>query len=91
MQKYLVKLYNSELEAIQVSNPFCEALISLQGAQVLKFFSKKHNKDLLWLSDLHQYQSCKAIRGGIPLCFPWFGGHVTFLRMVLRETVSGPC
>lgn len=77
MQKYLVKLYNSELEAIQVSNPFCEALISLQGAQVLKFFSKKHNKDLLWLSDLHQYQSGKAIRGGIPLCFPWFGGHVT--------------
>ncbi|SEM09430.1 glucose-6-phosphate 1-epimerase [Acinetobacter sp. DSM 11652] len=77
MQKYLVKLENSELEAIQISNLFCEALISLHGAQVLKFHSKKCNKDLLWLSDLAKFETGKAIRGGIPLCFPWFGGHPT--------------
>ena len=66
-----------ETKILQIHNHNCEAEISLQGAQVLKFFSKKLNKDLLWLSDLNQYQSGKAIRGGIPLCFPWFGGHVT--------------
>ena len=73
----ITKIKDSELEAIQISNPFCEALISLHGAQVLKFHSKKHNKDLLWLSDLAKFETGKAIRGGIPLCFPWFGGHPT--------------
>ena len=66
-----------ETKILQIHNHNCEAEISLQGAQVLKFFSKKLNKDLLWLSDLNQYQSGKAIRGGIPLCFPWFGTHPT--------------
>ena len=73
----ITKLEDSELEAIQISNPFCEALISLHGAQVLKFHNKKHNKDLLWLSELAKFETGKAIRGGIPLCFPWFGGHPT--------------
>lgn len=72
-----LKLANSELEAIEISNKFCDALITLQGGQILKFFSKKQNKDLLWLSDLAEYETGKAIRGGIPLCFPWFGGHPT--------------
>ena len=70
-----IKLPNYHLDAIQISNPFCNALISLQGGQILKFFSKKQNKDLLWLSGLNTYQQGKAIRGGIPLCFPWFGAH----------------
>lgn len=67
------KLLNSELDCLKISNPFCEATISFQGAQVLEFFSKTQNKSLLWLSDLNNYSAGKAIRGGIPLCFPWFG------------------
>lgn len=77
VQEKIIKLENSELDAIQISNPFCEALISLQGGQVLQFFSKTQNKPLLWLSDLAKFETGKAIRGGIPLCFPWFGGHPT--------------
>ena len=67
----------SELEAIWLSNAHCEALISLHGAQVLKFYAKAKQQELLWLSEQAQYQSGKAIRGGIPLCFPWFGAHPT--------------
>lgn len=72
-------LPHSNIEVIEVDNPLCYAVISLQGAQVLKFQKKENTvpQDLLWLSDLNQYQSGKAIRGGIPLCFPWFGGHKT--------------
>ncbi|KGT46911.1 D-hexose-6-phosphate mutarotase [Acinetobacter sp. HR7] len=73
----VLKVQQGEIEVIQIKNAYCTAKISLQGAQVLKFFSKKLNKDLLWLSDLNQYQQAKAIRGGIPLCFPWFGAHAT--------------
>lgn len=75
MNAYLTKLENSELDAIQISNPFCDALISLQGGQILQFFSKNQNKSLLWLSELAKFETGKAIRGGIPLCFPWFCGH----------------
>lgn len=65
----------NDITLIKISNIFCEALISLRGAQILKFHSKKNHKDLLWLSDLAKFETGKAIRGGIPLCFPWFGGH----------------
>ncbi|MCY6413406.1 D-hexose-6-phosphate mutarotase [Acinetobacter sp. VNH17] len=71
----LVKLAHSELDCLKISNSFCEAVISFQGAQILEFFSKQQNKPLLWLSDLNSYALGKAIRGGIPLCFPWFGAH----------------
>lgn len=74
--KYTV-LSESQLEIIEIQNQFCSAVISLQGAQILKFQSKTNQtkEDLLWLSELNQYKPGKAIRGGIPLCFPWFGGH----------------
>jgi glucose-6-phosphate 1-epimerase len=29
---------------------------------------------VLWLSPLSRYHADAAIRGGVPLCFPWFGG-----------------
>ena len=69
------KLADFGLQSIHISNDFCEAEIALQGGQILKFFSKTQQKDLLWLSELNTYNVGKAIRGGIPLCFPWFGTH----------------
>lgn len=63
-----------KLPALRVHNPHCSALFSLQGAQLLSF--QPHGKaPLLWLSDQALYIPGKAIRGGIPLCFPWFGPH----------------
>lgn len=67
----------SELRYIQVSNAFCEAKIALQGGQILEFYSKAQQRHLLWWSELNRYIAAKAIRGGIPLCFPWFGTHDT--------------
>ena len=52
------------------------ALVSLYGAQVLSFIPNG-NKDLLFVSQDSFYQDGKAIRGGIPVCWPWFGGHPT--------------
>ncbi len=31
--------------------------------------------DLLWMSPESNFEEGKAIRGGIPVCFPWFGPH----------------
>ena len=63
---------NGDIPILECITPKCRALISLQGAQVLSFCPKGED-DLLWLSPLETFRSGAAIRGGIPLCLPWFG------------------
>ncbi|WP_057832062.1 D-hexose-6-phosphate mutarotase [Colwellia sp. TT2012] len=61
-------------EGFSITHAHCQAQLSLYGGQVLSFTPRGH-KDVLWLSEQASYQSGKAIRGGIPLCWPWFGAH----------------
>lgn len=49
-----------------------QAVISLQGAQLLHF-QPAAERPWLWCSTLWPQQG--PIRGGIPLCWPWFGAH----------------
>jgi glucose-6-phosphate 1-epimerase len=50
---------------------------ALQGAQLLSWQPFRAEHDVLWLSSLSQLGGGKAIRGGIPICWPWFGPHAT--------------
>ncbi len=59
-----------------VENQHCRAVIAYQGAQVLEYQRHDH-PPLLWMSEAANYMPQRAIRGGIPLCFPWFGKHPT--------------
>lgn len=45
--------------------------ISLQGAHVTQY--TVDGEELLWLSASAAYRRGTAIRGGIPICWPWFG------------------
>ena len=49
------------------------AMIHSLGATVLSFVDGMEKKERLFVSKLAQYNGNKAIRGGIPLCFPQFG------------------
>jgi len=61
-----------DLPVIEVSNSSATAKISLYGGQVLSYVpAAKH--ELLFLSELAYYEKGKAIKGGIPVCWPWFG------------------
>lgn len=60
--------------AIAIDTPACRALVALQGAQLLTM-QPAGAAPLLWLSPGARYVAGKAVRGGIPLCFPWFGNH----------------
>ncbi len=62
----------SGLPLILVNTPLCSASIALQGAQLLEFKSTK-GEPLLWLSPNCDFTPGTALRGGIPLCLPWFG------------------
>lgn len=48
--------------------------IYLHGAHVTGF-QLNGQKPLLWMSKQSLFQQGKAIRGGVPICFPWFGPH----------------
>lgn len=63
-----------ELGLLVIDTPRCRARIAPQGAQLLEF-AGADGTPLLWCSPQALYRRGKAIRGGIPLCFPWFGPH----------------
>lgn len=65
---------DSELEYLQVDTPYCRAKIYLQGAQITEFIPCD-KPPLLWVSEAEPFLAGKSIRGGIPVCWPWFGTH----------------
>ncbi|ALU43537.1 D-hexose-6-phosphate mutarotase [Pseudoalteromonas rubra] len=71
-----VKLARTEsgLEYFDVNGPHCQAKIYLQGAQITEFIPTGQ-KNLLWVSQDETYLEGQSIRGGIPICWPWFGVH----------------
>ena len=58
---------------IEIENTMAKASISVYGGQVLSFRPVTEAEDLMFLSEKAYYQEGKAIKGGIPLCWPWFG------------------
>ena len=60
------------LALITVSNSAATAKIALQGAHIFEFV-RRGETPLLWLSPSARFETGKAIRGGIPICWPWFG------------------
>ncbi|WP_439135407.1 D-hexose-6-phosphate mutarotase [Pseudomaricurvus sp.] len=62
------------LPILLVKNAFCSASVAFQGAQLLTHQTHS-DSDLVWLSPKAIFKTGKAIRGGIPLCLPWFGPH----------------
>ena len=62
------------LPKASVRTPWSQAEIYLHGAQVTGF-QKDGEPPLLFLSPASRFAAGKAIRGGVPICFPWFGSR----------------
>lgn len=62
----------NEIPAIAIDHPKGKALISLQGAHLLSWQPHHSEQDVFWLSDIEPFKHNSAIRGGIPICYPWF-------------------
>lgn len=60
------------LKVVRVIHPKATAAVSLFGAHVLSF-QPAGKKDTIWMSDKADFTGNKALRGGIPVCWPWFG------------------
>jgi glucose-6-phosphate 1-epimerase len=57
-----------------ITLPACTATVYLQGAH-LAHWQPTGQAPVLFLSEHSSYVPGKAIRGGIPICFPWFGNR----------------
>lgn len=81
---------------IDVQTPVSSATVALHGAQVLRWAPTDH-PPVLYVSPKARMVPGTALRGGIPICWPWFGNHPVdpgkpahgFARTRFWELVSG--
>ncbi len=64
--------YGRDFPILRISTNLCQAEISLYGAQVLQW-TPTGQLPVIFMSPRAVFQQGKALRGGIPLCWPWFG------------------
>jgi D-hexose-6-phosphate mutarotase len=60
----------------EVANQHALANIALQGAHIATF-QPRGEEPVIWLSPKAKFAPGKSIRGGVPICWPWFGPHKT--------------
>ena len=83
------------LPRLLIQSPLANAEIYLQGAHVTRF-QRNGRKPVLFMSEKSCFEPGKPIRGGVPICFPWFGARQDgqpgpahgFARLMEWELVS---
>lgn len=63
--------HNGLVSAV-IQTAACTGELFLQGAHVTTWRPLGH-EPVLWLSQKSNYEKGLPIRGGVPICFPWFG------------------
>ena len=67
----------SGLIVAEISNPQATAALCLQGAHLMAWQPRSQAVPVLWLSRDAKLAAGKSIRGGVPVCWPWFGAHAS--------------
>ena len=62
--------------AVKLANSYGEAALTLYGAHVMSY-TPAGAVPVLWMSEKSMFTAGDPIRGGIPVCWPWFGPDVT--------------
>lgn len=57
----------------KVNTDHCHAMFFLQGAQVTEYHARHAIRPVLFTSSQATIAPGRALRGGMPICFPWFG------------------
>ena len=60
-----------------IDNAYGRAAICLQGAHLMSWQPKSQSVPVVWLSRDAKVAAGKSIRGGAPVCWPWFGAHAS--------------
>ena len=66
---------HAEFPLIEMRCGDAHCVVSLYGGQVLSYQSSRQN--VLWHNRYAEFKQGKAIRSGIPICWPWFGRYTS--------------
>jgi glucose-6-phosphate 1-epimerase len=66
---------NAGLARVQITGAFGEGEMYQHGAHVTSW-KPAGNDEVLFISTKSRWEEGQAIRGGIPICFPWFRGKL---------------
>jgi glucose-6-phosphate 1-epimerase len=64
------------LTVAEINDQHATATVFLHGAHVTSFIPRGQ-EEVIFLSDLSRFESGLAIRGGVPISWPWFADHPT--------------
>jgi glucose-6-phosphate 1-epimerase len=61
------------LPRLSVDTGICTAELYLHGAHLCRWQPRSQPHPVLWMSEASRFEAGAPIRGGVPICFPWFG------------------
>ena len=84
-------------EFLEIDHPAVQARISLEGAHIVSCVPSG-GEPLLWMSPTDPEEPGKPLRGGIPICWPWFAGEragpahgiARISQWILTDVASAP-
>jgi len=59
---------------VDIVNDQASARVAINGAQLLQW-QPEGEAPAIWLSEDAHFEMGRSVRGGIPVCWPWFGAH----------------
>ncbi len=65
--------YGEDFPILCINTKLCTARVSLYGAHLLDWTPAGQEHPVIFLSPKVAFRKGKALRGGVPLCWPWFG------------------
>ncbi len=68
--------YVGGLRYVDILGESARGRVFLHGAHVTSWVPDGAAESVIWLSERAQFAEGVAIRGGVPICFPWFGPDV---------------
>lgn len=82
-----------DLPVADIQTPHARARVALQGAHVLAW-QPAGARPVIWVSNAAVFEPGKPVRGGVPVCWPWFGpreglpahGFARILMWTVRAT-----
>lgn len=69
---YITQRNIGDLPTVVIAHPKVRAAVTLQGAHLIAW-QPAGEKPVIWISERTAWSAGKAIRGGVPVCWPWFG------------------
>jgi len=81
-------VFVGQLECWRIRTPYGTGVMARQGAQLLSY-ETADGRQVVWLSEDARFERGVPVRGGVPVCWPWFGAYERNPQAV-RDSVGAP-